>query len=465
MNLESVLDPSSAGVFELISYVDGQSFKLQDDYSVVSDVFLVACLTLLVSRTIQCLVAFGGPTQSLKTYDTLLTIRQEVGLGAKSDTDDMIHLSQPKVQTYLEIKVGPCQGAISLDKIRSFHRHHNGCAKYNIEPLFLARWLKHMFRGLFAALGVGIAEIILMIRTYAQYNKSKKLLAFFVLLWVLVDSASSTSCNVESGTLAIACYAALLGGETVFFSESRNRHSHLMTTFYRDGLNLRIPIVIRFVPVKIHLNTPLQGTHVTPLRVVHSISACHLVIHVREVANQDSEDKTSGRITSGLEFVSPPVATQACTDGGISTVTLDNRPPAYPYKGPIQDLGKSGAFGSAQLGRFLGNLHRIWIREFSFEAPQHIQRLLVSRRYLQIYPLIFLAILDSEQGFTRFKERGRGSGRAVDCRLRSELVPGFQGFLAVGRHQHAEAELVSALTLLNIGLQAPYSGMAVEIND
>ncbi|KAJ7873308.1 hypothetical protein B0H14DRAFT_144357 [Mycena olivaceomarginata] len=39
------------------------------------------------------------------------------------------------------------------------------------------------FTTIFAGFGIGVAEIILMIRTYALYERSKKLLVFFTVIW------------------------------------------------------------------------------------------------------------------------------------------------------------------------------------------------------------------------------------------------------------------------------------------
>ncbi|KAJ7201791.1 hypothetical protein GGX14DRAFT_399741 [Mycena pura] len=92
------------------------------------------------------------------------------------------------------------------------------------------------FDTMFAGFGMGVTEIILMIRTYAQYNRSKRLLAFFLLLWFMYEFAATfnvwiavqwlksfttegslsslTSCNVEPNAHAIGFYASMLGVET-----------------------------------------------------------------------------------------------------------------------------------------------------------------------------------------------------------------------------------------------------------
>ncbi|KAJ7863250.1 hypothetical protein B0H13DRAFT_2070658 [Mycena leptocephala] len=46
------------------------------------------------------------------------------------------------------------------------------------------------FDAIFSGLGIGIAEIILMTRTYALYGRSKKLLGFFIIMWLSIGGVS-----------------------------------------------------------------------------------------------------------------------------------------------------------------------------------------------------------------------------------------------------------------------------------
>ncbi|KAJ7223380.1 hypothetical protein GGX14DRAFT_427421, partial [Mycena pura] len=285
--MNSILDASSASDFVLISYVD------------------VACLTLL-------------------TYDTLLSAGQEYK-----------HIWKSQWGVIKVLYLWSRYGAF-IDTTIAVQKRVG-----NVGPSY-CRFATD-FDTLFSGLGIGVTEIILMIRTYAQYNRAKKLLAFFFLswfitggvcLWVVIQWSKSftmeasvpslTSCNVESSAVGIACYAALLGGETVtvlltlwkgiyffFLPKSQQKHLHVMTTFYRDGIIFYLVMLFIFIAVAVLrfvAPMPLQDAGDTPLRVIHSISACHLVIRVREVAIQDSEDVTGGLITSGLNFGSPSAA-------------------------------------------------------------------------------------------------------------------------------------------------------------
>jgi len=97
-----------------------------------------------------------------------------------------------------------------------------------------------------------------------------------------------------------------------FLSKSKHRQSQLMTTFYRDGIAFYLVmffVLIIVVILRLVAPIPLQSVGETPLRVIHAISACHLVIHAREVANQEGEDLKSGRSRlSGIDFGSPAAA-------------------------------------------------------------------------------------------------------------------------------------------------------------
>ncbi|KAJ7717558.1 hypothetical protein B0H16DRAFT_437000 [Mycena metata] len=123
------------------------------------------------------------------------------------------------------------------------------------------------FNELFSGFGVGIAEVILMIRTYTLYERSKKLLGFFLAMflasggitaWDVTHWTADTqpvalvSCNLTSSSdITLVCYYILLATETITvlltlwkgfhtFALTRSlgldRPSNLMLSFYRDGI-------------------------------------------------------------------------------------------------------------------------------------------------------------------------------------------------------------------------------------
>ncbi|KAJ7482181.1 hypothetical protein B0H11DRAFT_2021954 [Mycena galericulata] len=181
------------------------------------------------------------------------------------------------------------------------------------------------FDTVFAGFGIGITELILMVRTYALYGRSKKLLGFFVIMYLCIAGlpASDTPCNVDGSTSKIwlVCYVSLLVGETgivlltlwkglrTFYSPgSIYRHSHLVTSFYHDGILFYLATLAIFivdVVLKIVARPGLQNIADTPWRVLHSIFACHLVVHVRAIASEE-EDKLGETKSSILFANSPP---------------------------------------------------------------------------------------------------------------------------------------------------------------
>ncbi|KAJ7928181.1 hypothetical protein B0H13DRAFT_1860625 [Mycena leptocephala] len=119
------------------------------------------------------------------------------------------------------------------------------------------------FNTVFSIFGIGVTEIILIIRTYALYGSSKKVLAFCMVVWldslftnksvggICTWAAMTWSQSVVSGlncsNILVACYVSLLVGETVIVlltlrklvhyklsAAEPFRSSPLRTSFYRD---------------------------------------------------------------------------------------------------------------------------------------------------------------------------------------------------------------------------------------
>ncbi|KAJ6562822.1 hypothetical protein DFH09DRAFT_1159700 [Mycena vulgaris] len=191
------------------------------------------------------------------------------------------------------------------------------------------------FTTIFAGFGIGITEIILMIRTYALYGGSKKLLVFFLIMWFSIAgfntwavikwtesfkfevAPNSNSCDLSSSSnIGLVCYVSLIAGETAIvlltlwkglhtFSLSGTvfRCSGLVASFYRDGILFYLVMLLIFiVDVVLQRVAPpaLKFIADTPLRVIHSISACHLVIHVRATASEESQGPMAAK--SSLVF-------------------------------------------------------------------------------------------------------------------------------------------------------------------
>jgi len=262
---------------------------------------------------------------SLLTYDTLLNINQEYRHIWKSKWSVIKCL-------YLWARYSPFIDTVLAVQHRvDWAISPSTCS--NIET----------FDTMFAGFGIGITEVILMVRTYALYGRSKKLLRFFLIMsfsiagvsiWAGLQYAESlkpegkspvpatSSCDLQSSSkIWIVSYASLLVGETVivlltlwkglyaFFLEGSTfrHHSHLVTSFYRDGILFYLVILLVFivdVVVKSAARPGIQALADTPLRVLHSILACHLVIHVRVVGSEEQENTEKPK--SSLVFVNLP---------------------------------------------------------------------------------------------------------------------------------------------------------------
>ncbi|KAJ7496183.1 hypothetical protein B0H11DRAFT_1999975 [Mycena galericulata] len=198
------------------------------------------------------------------------------------------------------------------------------------------------FNTIFSIFGIGVTEVILIIRTYALYGSSKKVLTFCVVVWLVrsfvlfitttsgftiifthksvggictwaaitwsesvVDDVNlGLPCPIlESSSVLVACYVSLLVGETVIVlltlwkfvhykvsAAGTFRSSRLITSFYRDGIIFYVAILVFFIGIVVlqsGLPEDLKLIALTPLRVMHSILACRLVIHVRVVASEE----------------------------------------------------------------------------------------------------------------------------------------------------------------------------------
>ncbi|KAJ7778497.1 hypothetical protein B0H16DRAFT_888790 [Mycena metata] len=125
------------------------------------------------------------------------------------------------------------------------------------------------FQGIFTAFGIAITEAILMVRTYALYERSKKLVVFFCVMWLSIVGVSLWAAihwtesglqlgeggglvclnSYRSSNVVFVTYGSLLFGETVIvlltlrkaiqtwsLTVSRYHPSRLVVNFYRDGI-------------------------------------------------------------------------------------------------------------------------------------------------------------------------------------------------------------------------------------
>ncbi|KAF7341257.1 hypothetical protein MVEN_01861400 [Mycena venus] len=246
----------------------------------------------------------GGMLTAL-TYDTLLNVDQEYRLVWKMPWS-------PVKCLYLWSRYGTFVDTALAVHIRT--------------QLFVDPTTCHLvtsFIRIFAVIGSIITELILTIRTYALYERSSRLLIFLAVMWLAIGGVNiwalvlwtgslsqvagspPNSCNLDSPqNMGVVIYASLLVGETVVFaltvwkglstfwlSRSIYRHSQLVTTFYRDGILFYLAIfVILMVDVSLETATPQGLKYIadSPLRVMQSVLACHLVLHARDVASREA---------------------------------------------------------------------------------------------------------------------------------------------------------------------------------
>ncbi|KAJ7677278.1 hypothetical protein B0H17DRAFT_1079818 [Mycena rosella] len=188
------------------------------------------------------------------------------------------------------------------------------------------------FTTIFASTGIAVSEIILMIRTHALYERSKKLLVFFIVMWVSISAVNIwavlqwtqsfkvqaapsdiSACYLGSlSDIGLVCYASLVAAETVLviltlwkaIQTSTHQRTRLVTSFYRDGVLFYLAILSFSIANVVILFLAPPGLNLiadTPLRVMHSVLCCHLVTHVRAIAAEEETTEMSGP-KSYMEF-------------------------------------------------------------------------------------------------------------------------------------------------------------------
>lgn len=169
---------------------------------------------------------------------------------------------------------------------------------------------------------IGVADLILMLRTYSIYNKSRRVLAIFALSWIIVSGVcvwavfrytgsfdvddTSNSCFVSNEpTIGLITYISLLTAEIVItlvtvwktfdsYLKSGFRLGQVLSMVYCEGLFfyfLIISFTIANTAVILAAPIGLLALLSSPLTVMHSILCCRLVLHVREIDARSIEDE------------------------------------------------------------------------------------------------------------------------------------------------------------------------------
>ncbi|KAF7355024.1 hypothetical protein MSAN_01417900 [Mycena sanguinolenta] len=209
------------------------------------------------------------------------------------------------------------------------------------------------FTTIFSGFGIGITEMILMVRTYTLYERSKKLLAFFFVLWFVIRlwniilgcyemdrfefflytfpvdgrqladlhcAASASSCYFTSSSrisIGLVCYFALLCGETIIVLLTMWKvllvpgQVGLLRSMYFDGVWFYLailPFTIATVVCLFFAPVGLSELFATPVQVMHSILCCRLITHARNVAaEEDKREEAINRVFKSSYMLSDTV--------------------------------------------------------------------------------------------------------------------------------------------------------------
>jgi len=184
------------------------------------------------------------------------------------------------------------------------------------------------FSTVFSGFTIGVTELILMVRTYTLYERSKKLLLFFFVLWFSVggiagwvvakwtSSSSFISSVSEPESLAegLACwlsppdkigiglviYVSLLAGETAIvlltlgkvFRKFYHHKSALLRSLYCDGVWFYLaiwPFTVITVLFLFAVPAGINNLPDTPVLVMHSVLSCRLITHARKIAAKEDQ--------------------------------------------------------------------------------------------------------------------------------------------------------------------------------
>ncbi|RDB18309.1 hypothetical protein Hypma_000490 [Hypsizygus marmoreus] len=198
------------------------------------------------------------------------------------------------------------------------------------------------------AFGIGVAEAILILRTYALWGNNRKLLIFLLVLYVAIyipvivilvfflrslkygapPLPTVPGCYPTEGSIILfADFALLMANETIvmiltlYVGVKRFRHSRsrLVITLYRDGIYYfvylflisagNIIVLVAGPPEYVDLLNTFQ-------RVMHSLLSTRILLHVRETARGNMiYDST---YISGLRFEPGKDSNATAVTTGIS---------------------------------------------------------------------------------------------------------------------------------------------------
>ncbi|KAF9465496.1 hypothetical protein BDZ94DRAFT_1253950 [Collybia nuda] len=170
--------------------------------------------------------------------------------------------------------------------------------------------------------GIAMSEVILLLRTYALWGRNRIILVILttllvgiyitviVILTIFIRSVKygnpplpiiSGCYDVEGSDILFVVFVLLLLNETIVFTLTmwvgvkRYRHAHnpLVVVLYRDGIlffGLIFAISCSYILVLTVGPEEFYDILNTFQRVMHSILASHIILHVRETAATGTDD-------------------------------------------------------------------------------------------------------------------------------------------------------------------------------
>ncbi|KAF7373291.1 hypothetical protein MSAN_00538100 [Mycena sanguinolenta] len=161
---------------------------------------------------------------------------------------------------------------------------------------------------------IAIYSGLVMVRTYALYGRSKKVLVFFVLMWLSIGAIgtwavvnvkeSESTQDINHMMLHFSLSNVVIVLLTLWKAlhtfhrpaESSLKPSRLPTNFYREGILFYLVMLLCLILVVVlQSDAPeaLKSIGHAPLRVIHLILACQLVVHIRVVASEDETNSAA----------------------------------------------------------------------------------------------------------------------------------------------------------------------------
>ncbi|KAF8573577.1 hypothetical protein K439DRAFT_949226 [Ramaria rubella] len=187
-----------------------------------------------------------------------------------------------------------------------------------------------VLESLLRVIAIVIAELVLLLRTWALWDK-KKIVAIFLFSFPAIPSATFIISGIQqqsmhgfhsiSGSMVflsflfLAFYESVMLGLYIFKAKKHLKiahdcHSHLTVVLFRDGIfyyMFLISISVTSMALWAVGEIPASGNLSSLLATLHSVLTKRIFLNLRDVASQESSDvwvDNTPRAVSRLHFVS-----------------------------------------------------------------------------------------------------------------------------------------------------------------